>query len=170
MTDTANPSYNNIMEIFKDIPNYDGVYKISRTGNVWSSKKGRLLKPCIGVRGYMVVNLQKKIRPIHQLVAETFLDDSYKEKLLVVDHIDRDKTNNNLSNLRVTNKSVNGTNSDRHKYKGHIQVRGENSFRAIWQRGGRRETRTFNSREYAQRWIDLNHTNQKQEEGRLSSV
>lgn len=153
-----------MIDIFKDIPGYGGLYKISRTGNVWSSKKNRLLKPCLGARGYMVVNLNKKIRPVHQLVAETFLDERYKEKSLVVDHIDRDKTNNILSNLRVTNKSVNAINSNRHKYKGHIQVRGESSFRAIWQRGGVRRTRTFRDREDAQRWIDLNHARSQEKE------
>lgn len=48
--------------------------------------------------GYMTCTIEKKSYRVHRLIADTFLelDESKPE----VDHIDRDKTNNRLDNLR----------------------------------------------------------------------
>lgn len=97
----------------KNIWGYNGKYKINENGEIYSIHKKRFLVPTISVRGYHVVNLDKKIRPIHQLLAETFIDKHYKKKKLVVDHIDRNPLNNSLANIRVTTKSENGKNVTR---------------------------------------------------------
>jgi len=139
-----------------DIPNYNGKYKIDKLGNVYSKAKGRLLKPSKSVRGYMVLNLNKKTRPLHQLLVESFIDSSYKSKGLVVDHIDRDKTNNELSNLRLVSKKDNYVNSDyyENRSKGHIQVRSNGNFRAITSINGVRYDKTFKSELEAQSYIN----------------
>jgi hypothetical protein len=100
-------------EIFRDIPDYKGVYQVSNLGNVKSLKrnsrvggggfrvvKERCLKKSLGNRGYFRVNLHngsEDIRLIHRLVALVFLEN--KENKRTVNHIDGVKTNNNLSNL-----------------------------------------------------------------------
>lgn len=115
------------MEIFRDIPGYEGNYQVSNLGRVKSldrlvgsrSIKEKILKPNVSSRGYFCVNLcnegKVKAKTVHQLVAMTFLNhtpDGYK---LVVDHKDNDKLNNRLSNLQLisqrenTSKDKNGT-------------------------------------------------------------
>jgi len=138
-----------------DIPNYKGKYNIDKSGNVYSKAKGRLLKPSKSVRGYVVLTLNKKTRPLHQLVAESFIDSNYKSKGLVVDHIDRDKTNNELSNLRLVSKKDNYINSDyyENRSKGHIRIRSNGSFRAIISIDGTRYDKTFNTELEAQEYL-----------------
>ena len=98
-------------EKFKNIPGYDGHYKISDLGNVISLKanKKKILKQSIEIQGYYKVSLclngcVKNYR-VHQLVAVCFLNHKPKKitsaKSLVVDHINKDKLDNRLSNLRL---------------------------------------------------------------------
>lgn len=138
-----------------DIPSYNGKYKIDDLGNVYSKAKGRLLKPYKSMRGYMVLTLNKKTRALHQLVVESFLDSEYKNKGLVIDHIDRDKANNKLSNLRLVTKSVNFINSDYYedRKKGCIHLRENGTFRAIITIRGVRSNKTFKTRGEAERYL-----------------
>jgi len=106
------------MEIWKDIPSYEGVYQVSNLGKVKSlerkvkNKDGlrtvreRVLKPRTDVYGYDVVSLsvEQKIknRTIHLLVASAFLNHkSDGTTRNVVDHINNIKTDNRLSNLQI---------------------------------------------------------------------
>jgi len=90
-------------EVFKDIPGYEGVYKISSHGRVWScpnsAHNGKFLRPGLG-NGYLTVSLHKdkrgKSHYIHRLIAEAFVDG---DKTLTVNHIDGDRENNNTDNL-----------------------------------------------------------------------
>lgn len=121
------------------IPGYGKKYLINTLGEVYSNPKNRFLKPTLSVKGYYVLTLSKKIRYLHQLVAETFLDASYKSKNLFVDHIDRNPKNNSLHNLRLVTKSENGLNVDR-PFKLCIFKREDNGkFRVI----RRRTNQTF---------------------------
>ena len=99
-------------ETFKTIPGYEGLYEISDKGNVKSLNyhghlgNERILKPHLS-NGYFCINLNKdkkqkrKTFGIHQLMAITFLDHIPCGYKLVVDHIDNNPRNNNLSNLQV---------------------------------------------------------------------
>ena len=98
-------------EIFKDVPAYEGKYQVSNLGNVKSlgndkTRKERILKPGKNGYGYYHVTLCKngnrKTMKVHVLVAMAFLghipDGTHR---IVLDHKDRDKSNNNLSNLEL---------------------------------------------------------------------
>ena len=96
------------MEIWKDVPGYEGYYQVSDLGNVKSIKfnKEKILKPRIDSHGYLRVDLfykgKRKTIKVHQLVAMAFLNhtpDGYNG--LIVDHKDNDKLNNRLSNLQL---------------------------------------------------------------------
>jgi len=104
-------------EIWKDIPNYEGLYQVSNLGNVkslskivWSGKVyykaiERILKPGINSCGYYTVNLWKsqikKNKTVHQIVSETFLNHIPNGKKIVINHKDFNKLNNHVNNLEI---------------------------------------------------------------------
>lgn len=98
---------------FYPIPNIEKYY-ISKCGKVLSTKnkKYRIMKLRITDEGYLRLDLFINKKPankkIHRLLAMTFLHD-FDEKLQV-DHIDGDRLNNNLSNLRMVTASNNQRN------------------------------------------------------------
>ena len=113
-----------MVEIFKPIPEYPN-YEVSNLGRVKSLRFGkeRILKPSSST-GYLIVTLCNEIKRksflVHQLIAMTFLNHIPNGHKLVIDHVDNDKTNNHLSNLRIV---TNRFNTSRHtggtsKYSG----------------------------------------------------
>lgn len=82
-------------EVWKDIPNYEGLYQASNLGRIKSKRK--ILKPIKGE--YLKVGLSKNgiqtTKYVHRLVAETFLGKSD----LQVNHKDENKHNNCVNNL-----------------------------------------------------------------------
>ena len=102
-----------IMEVFKDIKGYEGLYQVSNQGRVKSfakwrgSSKPRILSFCANSNGYYTIGLNKngkrKTMSIHVLVAMVFL--GYKpngqNRGLVCDHINNDKLDNRVENLRI---------------------------------------------------------------------
>ena len=111
-----------IIEIWKDIPNYQGLYQVSNLGNVKSLErlvkgkinlrinKEKVLKPTVDFHGYCVVvlyNLGAKRIKVHQLVAICFLNHKLCGHKLVVNHIDGNKLNNNLKNLEIVTQREN---------------------------------------------------------------
>lgn len=93
-----------------EFPNYE----VSNLGNVRNIKTRRILKTQISKRGkYSQLNLSKYGKTyavkVHRLVATTHLDNP--NNYLEIDHKDRNKLNNNSSNLRWVTSRVNQENS-----------------------------------------------------------
>lgn len=94
--------------MFVDARGYEGFYQISDDGKVLN-QAGLILKPCIDKDGYERVSLskygEKRNHFIHRLVAINYIDNPkcYKQ----IDHINRDKLNNTISNLRWISQSGN---------------------------------------------------------------
>lgn len=88
-------------EIWKDIDGYNGVYKVSNTGRVYSTVHNRCKKQTLSKRGYYCVDLWKgnkrKNVKVHRLIAIHFI--SNPEKLPMVNHINGCKTDNKIENL-----------------------------------------------------------------------
>ena len=110
-----------MVEIWKDITNYKGIYQISNTGKVKSlarpvyikdkeiNLKECLLKNDVDKKGYCRITLSKESRTkrflVHRLVANVFkLNKSNKP---YVNHIDNNPSNNNLNNLEFVTHSEN---------------------------------------------------------------
>ena len=92
-------------ENWVSIPNTFGMYQVSDLGRVLRTDSGTILKAYLTGKGagYPTVNIGRKNRKVHRLVAESFVPNPYN--LPQVNHIDGDKTNNNASNLEwVTNR------------------------------------------------------------------
>jgi hypothetical protein len=95
------------MEIWKEVVGYEGIYQVSNLGRIKSLKFGKekILKKTIDNRGYYVVNLhinrKQKTFNVHQIVASSFLNHKPNGYEFVVDHINDDKLNNQVSNLQI---------------------------------------------------------------------
>jgi hypothetical protein len=104
---------------WRDIPEYRGYYKVSNTGYVMSFKGKTPIILKAGLVGkkrcqYLAVNLCKngvfKSFKIHKLVAEVFMGHkSDGTTNLVIDHIDTNRLNNNLKNLKIISNRENLT-------------------------------------------------------------
>ena len=102
------------MDILYDVVGYEGLYKINKNGDVWSCRSNIFLKPHFNNYGYLMVSLgRKKKYLLHQLLALQFIPNP--DNLPFIDHIDQNKTNNSLENLRWATKSTNEQNTTRHK-------------------------------------------------------
>lgn len=86
-------------EEWRDIIGYEGLYKISNLGNVYSYKYNRCLKPSGDDYLHVSLSKNKKVRPhnIHRLVAQAFIPNP--ENKPQVNHIDGNKCNNKVGNL-----------------------------------------------------------------------
>jgi len=122
-------------EEFIDIKDYEGLYKINKKGEILGVKRNNILKPQLSKDGYFNVRLCKdnKIKGfrVHRLIALHFIDNP--NNLLEIDHIDRNRTNNNIENLRWSTHSDNLKNREikgciykvikKNKEKEHIYYR-----------------------------------------------
>ena len=97
-------------EIWKAIPNYEGIYEVSNLGNIKSlnynrTKIEKIMTPSLNRYGYYQIGLSKnnnkKSFPVHQLVAITFLNHTPCGYKLVVDHINDNSKDNRLENLQL---------------------------------------------------------------------
>lgn len=107
------------MEIWKDIPGYEGRYQVSDWGNVRSLNylghgKIQNLKPSLSKKGYLTIvlyfNEKRKRFSIHQLVAMAFLGHVTNGMKKIVDHIQEgNKLDNRPENLQITTNRINRT-------------------------------------------------------------
>lgn len=95
-----------------DYPNYE----VSDAGEVRNVSTGKVLKTwlCDGYHKVMLCPGKKNMK-VHRLVALHFIENPDNKPC--VDHIDRDKTNNHVSNLRWATNSENGLNTGYFKMK-----------------------------------------------------
>lgn len=111
-------------EEWRDIPGYEGYYKVSSLGRVYSVH--RRTQPrrfsggyCLSIRhhknGYCFVALSKNGEQrqyrVHRLVAAAFIPN--EDGLTEVNHIDGDKDNNKASNLEWCTRSENNAHAVR---------------------------------------------------------
>ena len=106
----------NVIEIWKDVVDFEGYYQVSNLGRIRSHPEREryhktvkdVLKPYSN-RGYLAValcvNNKSHRRSLHQLVARAFLPNFHYGN--IVNHIDGNKHNNCVSNLEKSTSSLN---------------------------------------------------------------
>jgi hypothetical protein len=103
-----------------DYPNYE----VSDAGEVRNVVTGKVLKGGITERGYHHVKLCGNTTLTHRIVAHHFIENP--ENKPCVDHIDRNRVNNHVSNLRWVTYSENQLNRNYYVKKTdgshHIQI------------------------------------------------
>ena len=94
-------------------------YAINVDGEVANLKTGLIVRGSER-NGYLRITIRNKQYSIHRLMWETFnepIPEGY-----YIDHIDGNKSNNSLSNLRLVTQSDNMTNAMKNGHKGQISV------------------------------------------------
>lgn len=134
-------------EVWKDIEGYEGLYQVSNTGKVKRLKfahvsasgkltwvhKEKILSPKVDKKGYLFVRLgngtktTKNFR-IARLVAMEFISEQ-PFKNAQVDHIDRNRKNNNVDNLRWVSNSMNCRNKRNNTL---FEINGETKTMTDW--------------------------------------
>lgn len=92
---------------------YGDTYIIDSSGTVYNVTRDRVIKQKIDSDGYKLVHLgtdNQNIK-VHRLVAEAFIPNPDNKP--TVDHIDRNKCNNNVDNLRWATHKEQAQNMDR---------------------------------------------------------
>ncbi len=96
-------------EVFARIEGYEN-YAISNYARVLNIRRQRFLKPWLSKIGYLQVSLNSTKFYIHRLIAKAFINKDCNEANKFVDHIDRNRLNNSIINLRWVNMSENASN------------------------------------------------------------
>ena len=102
------------MTDFKTLLNFSK-YEVNREGEIFNKKCNRQLFGTLH-NGYIIVNIlndftgKSQRRFVHRIVAETFLENS--NEFEQIDHIDNNRRNNNVQNLRWCSHSQNLTNRE----------------------------------------------------------
>ena len=94
--------FNNDYEIYDQYP-----YPIRKKST------GGILKECIHGGGYVCVSIKRRIQSKHRLIALQFIENDDTDNKTQIDHINRNKLDNRIENLRWVTASENNKNKNK---------------------------------------------------------
>lgn len=107
-------------ETWIDLKGYENRYSISNLGNIKNDKTNTILSPWLNSNGYKSITLikdgKKSSLKVHQLVAINYLNHLPNGMELVIDHINIDKLDNRVENLRLVTQRQNSSNTKKNTY------------------------------------------------------
>jgi len=135
-------------------------YEINKFGQVRRKyKNGNIsyLKPSLQKNGYYGITIEKRKRKnIHRLLAECFIPNP--ENLPVVDHINRNRQDNRLENLRWCTISDNSSNRTMKgcicKTKDKINNKVYEYYRVYYYIDKKKKSKTFKTKEDAEKYLN----------------
>lgn len=156
-----NNQYN--QEDFIDINGFEGIYKFNKKNNqVINIITGKYIKNNINNEGYYNIGLYKNKKEkhfkLHRLVFKSH-NPLIDIEGLCIDHINQDKLDNNINNLRIATRSENGCN--RKFYKNNklgiknIYKNKYNCFCVQIEKNKKNYSKSFKSLEEAIIWRDI---------------
>jgi len=153
----------NNIEHWLNIDGYDN-YQVSNFGRIRNCTTDRILKGSVDARGHGYKNVslykdgKKKSHCIHQLVANEFIEKPDGKNY--VDHIDKNRLNNIVENLRWVSSSENNRNrsmmtNNTSGFKGVCYYKHKNKYRAlIYHEGKNHHLGYFDTAEQAAKAYD----------------
>ena len=104
------------MSTWRPVLGFEGLYEVSDSGMIRNTRTGLILKSRPDKDGYLLISLwkgqptKKFDRKVHRLVLEAFVGAPPADKP-ETDHINRDKQDNTIGNLRWVDRSLNNRNT-----------------------------------------------------------
>lgn len=101
----------NLFEVWKPVPDYEGLYEVSSEGRVWSVRRQKIIATTTNKNtGYVYVTLWRNWNSkhclLHRLVLSAFEPNENQDKQ-DVNHKNEVKTDNRLENLEWCDRSYN---------------------------------------------------------------
>ncbi len=165
---------------FEFIKGYENLYKINTNGEIYSCHYKKNLIPQEGNDGYLCIKLSNEKghvkKRIHRLIASQYILNN--DNLPEVDHIDRNKKNNSIENLRWVSRVENRRNRPDIIEKLNIEQKEERlnkikEYKKEWAEKDRREkgiverVKGFDKTKYSKEWAKEKRAKETPEEKEL---